>query len=374
MLLKWRGTLQYKEIGIIKREDAMIEISRGNLLEADAEAIVNTVNCVGYMGKGIALQFKQAFPDNFADYEKACKGGQVTPGQMFIHKTGFMFNPKYIINFPTKRHWRGKSKLKDIRSGLKALIEDIKRLHIRSIAVPPLGCGLGGLNWRTVRPIIEDAFSEVPEVRVLLFEPVGTPDAKKMPVRTSRPRMTTARALFIKLMEQYSFMAYRLTLLEIHKLAYFLQEAGEPLRLQYEKGHYGPYAANLNKVLEIMEGHFIRGYGDSQRPDEEIELLSGAVEAADKFLSNNDASLNRLDRVARLIEGFETPYGMELLSSVHWVAVHDRPPVKNEDAAVERIHAWSPRKREMFRPQHIRVAWQRLKDKDWPALDTNYTQ
>jgi len=352
----------------------MIEISKGNLLEADAEALVNTVNCVGYMGKGIALQFKQAFPDNFTGYDKACKAGHVKPGQMFIHKTGLIFNPKYIINFPTKRHWRGKSKLKDIRSGLSALIEDIKQLHIRSIAVPPLGCGLGGLNWRTVRRIIEDAFSGVPEVHVLLFEPVGTPDAKEMPVRTSRPNMTTARALFIKLMEQYSFMAYRLTLLEIHKLTYFLQEAGEPLRLQYEKGHYGPYAANLNKVLEIMEGHFIRGYGDSQKPDAEVELMPGAVGAADKFLTNKDSSLNRLDRVAKLIEGFETPYGMELLSSVHWVVVHDRPPVKTEDAAIARIHAWSPRKREMFRPQHIRVAWQRLKDQNWPAIDTDYTQ
>jgi len=350
----------------------MIEIARGNLLEADAEALVNTVNCIGYMGKGIALQFKQAFPANFDNYQKACKSDQVKPGRMFIHQTGQMFHPKYIINFPTKRHWRGKSKLEDIRAGLVALVKDVKRLGIRSVAVPPLGCGLGGLDWKTVRGMIEDAFKRVPEVHVLLFEPVGTPKAKKMPVRTSRPKMTTARALFIKLMQQYSTMAYRLTLLEIQKLAYFLQEAGEPLRLKYEKGHYGPYAANLNKVLELMEGHFIRGYGDSQKPDAEIELMERAVEAADEFLANEESSMNRLEGVADLIAGFETPYGMELLSSVHWIAVHDRPPVESEDTAIDRIHEWSPRKRRMFQENHIRIAWQRLGEKDFLTLKDNF--
>ena len=350
----------------------MIEITRGNLLEAETEAIVNTVNCVGYMGKGIALQFKQAFPDNFTAYQKACKAGRVRPGQMFVHETSLMFNPKYIINFPTKRHWRGKSKLEDIRSGLATLVEDVRRLGIRSIAVPPLGCGLGGLDWQTVRRKIEEAFVQVPEVHVLLYAPVGTPDASKMPVRTVRPKMTTTRALFIKLMEQYLFMAYRLTLLEIQKLAYFLQEAGEPLRLKYEKGHFGPYAANLNKVLEIMEGHLIRGYGDSQKPDAEIELLSGAVEVADEFLPGKDSSRNRLDRVSDLIEGFETPYGMELLSSVHWLVVHDQPLVNIEDAAIDRIHEWSPRKFRMFKPNHIRIAWQRLKEQGWLAIASNH--
>jgi len=348
----------------------MIEITKGNLLKAEAEALVNTVNCVGYMGKGIALQFKQAFPDNFIAYQKACKAKQVEPGKMFIYKTGQMFNPKYIINFPTKRHWRGKSKLEDIRSGLAALVGDVKRLGIHSIAVPPLGCGLGGLKWQTVRKEIEKAFARAPEVRVLLYAPMGAPDAKKMPVRTARPKMTTARALFIKLMDQYLVMAYRLTLLEIQKLAYFLQEAGEPLRLKYEKGHFGPYAVNLNKVLEIMEGHMIRGYGDSQKPDAEIEMLQGAVEAADEFLNGKETSRKRLKQVSDLIEGFETPYGMELLSSVHWLVAHDDPPSKEEDTVIKRIHAWSPRKRKMFKASHIRVARQRLKEQGWLETDS----
>lgn len=343
----------------------MIEYTKGNLLLADAEAIVNTVNCVGYMGKGIALQFKQAFPENFKAYEKACRAEQVKPGHMFIFETGSMVNPRYIINFPTKRHWRGKSRIEDIESGLLALIFDIKRLNIRSIAIPPLGSGLGGLHWPTVKKIIIDAFSELPDVQVLLYEPQGAPAAKEMPVRTPNPKMTPARALFIKLMDQYSSLHYRRTLLEVQKLAYFLQESGEPLRLKFDKGLYGPYAHNLNKVLEVMEGHYSRGFGDSQKPDAEIELLPNAVDKADEFLQQHKDSLNRLRLVSNLIAGFETPYGMELLASVHWVAKHDESTALNAEQAVEVIHNWNDRKRTTFKSHHIQIAWNRLKEQEW---------
>lgn len=343
----------------------MITLTKGNLLEADAEVLVNTVNCQGFMGKGIALQFKKAFPENFKAYERACRAGEVQPGRMFIFPTGSMMNPKYIINFPTKRHWREKSRMEDIESGLKALVEEVRRLKVLSIALPPLGCGLGGLDWRVVKPAIERAFAELPNARVALFEPAGAPEAKAMPVRTKRPKMTLARALFIRLMHQYTEMAYRLTLLEIQKLAYLLQTSGEPLRLNYVAHLYGPYAHNLNKVLEILEGHFIRGYGDSQRPDVEIELLPGATTEADRFLKNHPDSASRLARVVDLIDGFETPYGMELLSSVHWVATHEAPPAMDADAALQAVHRWHDRKRKMFKPEHIRIAWERLQEQGW---------
>lgn len=151
----------------------MVETLRGNLLTADAEALVNSVNCVGYMGKGIALQFKKAFPENFTEYQKACKAGLVRPGKMFTFETGSMLSPRSIINFPTKRHWREKSRYEDIEAALRALVSEVKRLGIRSIAVPPLGCGLGGLDWKKVRPMIEAAFVEAPDVHVLIFEPLG---------------------------------------------------------------------------------------------------------------------------------------------------------------------------------------------------------
>lgn len=348
----------------------MITLTKGNLIEADAEALVNSVNCEGYMGKGIALQFKKAFPENFRVYQRACRAGEVQPGRMLVFPTDSMMNPRYIINFPTKRKWRANSRLEDIQAGLTALVEEVRGRGIASIAVPPLGCGLGGLDWREVKPMIERAFAELPQVRVLLFEPAGAPTAKAMPVRTKRPKMTLARALLILLMRQYSELAYRLTLLEAQKLAYFLQESGEPLRLTYVKHLYGPYAHNLNKVFEILDGHFIRGYGDSQAPDAEIELVPDAIEEADRFLAGSEKSRARLERVAAVIDGFETPYGMELLSSVHWVALHETPQIESADQAVEAIQGWNDRKRVMFRPDHIRIAWKRLYELGWlPATE-----
>jgi O-acetyl-ADP-ribose deacetylase (regulator of RNase III) len=149
----------------------MLEFKQGNLLEEDAEALVNAVNCVGVMGKGIALQFKQAFPENFQQYKKACDAKEVQPGRMFTVPTEKLFNPKYIINFPTKCHWRDKSKIEDIQTGLKALVAEVQQLGITSIAIPALGCGNGGLDWVEVKPLIESAFVELPEVRAMIFEP-----------------------------------------------------------------------------------------------------------------------------------------------------------------------------------------------------------
>lgn len=343
----------------------MIELTQGNILKAEAEALVNTVNCAGFMGKGIALQFKKAYPKNFAAYHRACQAGDLQPGRMFIFEMDSMLNPKFVVNFPTKRDWRSNSRYEDIESGLQALVAEIRRLGIRSIAMPPLGCGLGGLDWQKVRPMIERAFAQLPDVRLLLFAPAGAPEAKSMPVRTERPKLTVARALFIRLMDQYAAQAYRLTLLEIQKLAYFLQEAGQPLRLKYQAGHFGPYAPNLNKVLETLERHHTSGYGDSQKPDVEIELLPGSSQEAEAFLSNYAVEHTRLSRVNQLIEGFETPYGLELLASVHWLAVHGAPGVVSPAEAVAGIGAWNERKRRMFRPEHIHMAWDRLTAESW---------
>jgi hypothetical protein len=175
--------------------------------------------------------------------------------------------------------------------------------------------------------------------------------------------------LFVKLMDAYSALDYSRTLLEVQKLAYFLQAAGQPLRLKYVPHIYGPYADNLNKVLEVMEGHFVRGYGDSQKPEAEIELLPGAVDEADAFLADDADARARLARVAELIEGFETPYGMELLATVHWVAHHASPgsnaPVNDAEQAIQVVHGWNARKRKMFQPEHVRVAWHHLSGAGW---------
>lgn len=344
----------------------MIRRTKGNLLEADTAALVNTVNCVGVMGKGIALQFKRAFPENFNEYRGACEVGKVVLGRMFIHVTSSLSNPKYIINFPTKLHWKNKSRLEDIKSGLENLVQETHRLRIKSIAIPPLGCGAGGLEWKVVGPLIESAFVDAQDVTVILYEASGAPNVHEMPVRTKRPNMTIGRALFISLMDLYQVPDYSLSLLEIQKLAYLLQCAGEPLRLNFVKHIYGPYAENLNHVLQVMEGHYIIGYGDrSQRA--EIHLLPDARETAQAFLEAYDMSVtDRLNRVANLIEGFETPYGMELLASIHWIAMNELTEARTDSkAAVRGLQNWNNRKRRIFNPNHIIKAWERLNRLGW---------
>lgn len=342
----------------------MIKLSKGNLLEANVEALVNTVNCVGVMGKGIALQFKQGFPENFKVYEKACKSQEVQVGHMFVYETHSLLNPRYIINFPTKRHWKGKSRIVDVEDGLLDLIKKIKELNIRTIAIPPLGSGLGGLYWPDVKSRIMDAFKGLEDVEVLLYEPAGAPAPDKMPVRTKRPKMTNARALFVKLINLYGRLGYQLTLLEIQKLAYFLQEAGEDLRLSFGAKKYGPYAENLQHALQGMEGHFIRGYGD-RMTKAQIRILPEALEEADKYLEENEEAERRLEKIQKLIEGFETPYGMELLSTVHWVTAHEKQVTDDPEAIVSTVFEWSERKKQIMKPKHIIKAWDHLKESGW---------
>ena len=213
----------------------MIEYKTGDILSENAEALVNTVNCVGVMGRGIALQFKKAFPENFKAYAKACRHEEVQPGRMFVFETGQLDNPRYIINFPTKRHWRGKSRIKDIELGLEAFAQEIRERGVLSVAIPPLGSGLGGLDWNEVRPRIEKALTDLDDVRVVVFEPNGAPDANKMVRNREVPEMTPGRAALIGLMYKYlaGLLDPFVSLLEVHKLMYFLQEAGEPLQLRF---------------------------------------------------------------------------------------------------------------------------------------------
>ncbi len=345
----------------------MTEVTRGDILKADAEALVNTVNCVGVMGRGIALQFRKAFPECFDAYKAACDRGEVRPGKMHVCDLQRLGNPQLVINFPTKRHWKGKSKLEDIEAGLAALVELVRERGIHSIAIPPLGCGLGGLEWQDVRARIEQAFAGLEDVHVLLYEPKGAPAAESMPKGKKAPSMTVGRAALLGLMTRYlgALMDPFVTLLEIHKLMYFMQDSGEPLRLEYQKGPYGPYARNLRHVLSHIEGHFITGYGDAaDAPGKEIELVDDAPAHAERFLEAHPETRERFERVVELIAGFETPYGMELLATVHWVA--SRQGAKNAEDAQAMTYAWNDRKR-MFRPEHIRKAWDVLHRRGWLA-------
>lgn len=235
----------------------MFRLVRGDLLKCKAEALVNTVNTEGIMGKGVALQFRHAYPEMYKAYKLACQSGDVKPGKMFIFGIPSIGNPQYIINFPTKRSWRSKSRMEDIETGLKALVADVQRLGIRSVAIPPLGCGLGGLSWPEVCQRMQLAFQELPHVEWLVHEP-GDHSNIKMVTQTSRPKMTRGRAVLIELIKRYFVPGfyYKITLVEVQKLVYFITEAGEELSsVVFEKGHYGPYADVLRHVLSKTEGH-----------------------------------------------------------------------------------------------------------------------
>jgi O-acetyl-ADP-ribose deacetylase (regulator of RNase III) len=349
---------------LISHGAAMIEYRTGDVLQADAEALVNTVNCVGVMGRGIALQFKNAYPANFKAYSAACARGEVQPGRMFIVETG-QLAPKYIINFPTKRHWRGKSRMEDIDAGLAALADEVRARNIRSIAIPPLGAGLGGLDWRAVRPRIEAALGGLDGLRVVVFEPHAAADAKPVTASREVPRMTEGRAALVGLMHRYlgGLMDPFVTLLEVHKLMYFLQEAGQPLRLSYTKGLYGPYAENLRHVLRTVEGHLVSGYADGgDAPEKPLELVPGAVGDAEAFLAQHADTRARFDRVADLVEGFETPFGLELLATVHWVAA--REGAVQLDAVIAHTYDWNERKKR-FSAGQIELALDVLTSKGW---------
>ena len=343
----------------------MIEYKNGDILKEEADAIVNTVNCVGVMGRGIALQFKNAFPANYKAYEAACKNKTVMPGSMFVYATGTLTAPRFIINFPTKRHWRGKSSLKDIEAGLDDLARVIQEKGITSIAIPPLGCGLGGLDWPTVRAAIEQRLSGLADVHVILFEPNGAPKSEDMAHAPKAPNMTPGRAALIALMERYlrGLLDPFVTLLEVHKLMYFMQVAGEPLRLNYTKATFGPYAANLSHVFKAIEGFYVTGYADGgDAPDKPLHLVPGSEKDAAAMLSQHLETQAHLERVFQLVEGFESSFGLELLASVHWVISHEAP--KSVDALTEGIYAWNPRKKK-FSERQIALAANVLQAQGW---------
>ncbi len=349
----------------------MITYKTGNILAEAAEALVNTVNCVGIMGRGIALQFKRAFPDNFKAYAARCKRDQMRPGRVFVFETGQILPPRYIINFPTKRHWRGKSRIEDIESGLESLTREIRSRGIRSIAIPPLGSGLGGLHWPSVRARMEAVLSSLDDVEIVIFEPGGGAADGRANRSRDVPTMTAGRAALVGLLDRYllGLLDPFVTLLEAHKLMYFMQAAGEPLQLRFTKGHYGPYAENLRHVLNAIEGHFVSGYAEGgDAPDRQLQLVPGALEEARAFLQNEADTQDRFARVSDLVDGFESPFGLELLATVHWIVGEEAQTLNLEEIA-RRTYGWNESKKQFSRRQ-IGLAFQVLSEKGWvPPAD-----
>ena len=346
----------------------MIERGTGNLLTADVEALVNTVNTVGVMGKGIALQFKRAFPANFRAYSAACKRGEVKLGQVWTFDTGVIGTRRFLLNFPTKQHWRSSSRLEDIAAGLDSLVDTVSELKIKSVAIPALGCGNGGLAWDDVRPLIEQACARMPGVRAVVFPPEGPPAPETMPNALPTPPLSQSRALLLATVSRYLERARLqevregISELEIQKLTYFLQVFGAPLRLKFVRGTYGPYAPTLGPTLEALEGHHLTGLGDRSARVTEFAPINPVPESADcaeQLVSSNPDNLRRMTALLHLVEGFETPYSLELLATVHFASGYE-PRTSDPTALSERVASWSIRKARLFTPKHVAVAVQRL--------------
>lgn len=351
----------------------MITYTRGNLLEAGSEALINTVNEVGVMGKGIALMFRETFPENTRLYEAACKSGELRVGKMLVTRDRDLTGEHWIINFPTKKHWRQPSKLEWIREGLKDLVRIIREKGIRSIAVPPLGCGNGGLEWSQVRREIEATLGQLEDVDIQVYEPTSA--YQNAPKREGVKSLTPARALIAELVRRYAVLGLDCTNLEVQKLAWFLgrviQRRGLPdtLELRYAANKFGPYADNLRHLLNGLDGSYLHcekrlsdagpldliWFEDSQR---------GTVE---EFLKTDECRPYReaLEDTAKVIDGFESPLGMELLATVDWI-VSEMRSERTLDAVKQSLGHWpggktaARRKQKLFDDRLLGLAIDRL--------------
>lgn len=338
----------------------MIITAEGNLLQASADALINTVNTEGVMGKGIALQFKEAFDLNYRLYRQACKEQRVRVGEMFVTETHELVGPRFIINFPTKRHWKERSRLEYITEGLEDLKRVIAEHGITSVAMPPLGCGNGGLNWSQVRPIIEQSLAEV-TIPIQLYEPSATISKRERQPEAAAQKLTPSRAMLLAAMRAYSSLGYSLSLIEVQKLAYFLQRLGEPLKLKFEKAQYGPFAYNLSHVLQRMDGAYLRGMDYKEaKPFAELTLMEEKFPEIDAYIAQNlnEQQQQQVSHLAQLIEGFESPLGMELLATVDYLL--DTGEAKDLNSLINAVGNWNSRKKQVLIPDYLNLAYGRL--------------
>lgn len=351
----------------------MIRFTTGNLLESDADAVVNTVNTVGVMGKGIALMFKEAFPANYREYEAACRRGVVRTGEMFVtERPAILGAPRWIVNFPTKEHWRGKARLAWIEAGLNDLRRLIVEKDIQSIAVPPLGCGNGGLDWRAVRPLIESILAHLNDVDIVVFEPTSGYQNVAKPAGIEK--LTPARAMVAELVRRYWILGLECSMLEIQKLAWFLEReivvAGLPneLDLQFVAHRYGPYAERLKHLLDYLDGSYLRAAVriPDARPSDVIAFNDRKKDVVAAFLKSEAASyLPVLERVSTKIDGFESPLGMELLATVDWLVARQSRRLELNDIK-NGLREWpggpgaGERKLRLFDDRMLQIAIDRL--------------
>jgi len=335
---------------------------KDNLLDSKAQALVNTVNTMGIMGKGIALQFKERFPQNFKIYAAACKKGEVKIGQMFVVKENTLDGEKIIINFPTKKEWFKKSQYSYIEEGLIDLVRVIKEYNIQSIALPPLGSGNGGLDWERVKKIMVAYLEPLQGVEIMVYEPnAAVKEILQKEEQKKDVKLTPGRAMLLYALFQYEKLGETASVFAANKLAYFLQKSGEPLRLQFVPYTYGPYAPAIEKVLYALNGKYLTGMEQmSAKPFEPIKLNQDRYNEVQDYIKTNLTSeqKGRLNGLFNIISGFESTLSLEILASVHYL-LNESPDLNREDL-LHKIQSWNNRKKSLITEDYIQIAYNHL--------------
>ena len=339
---------------------------KGNLLTANTQALVNTVNTVGVMGKGIALQFKDQFAENYRIYLAACKRRDFNIGDLLVVKENSMHGEKIIINFPTKTEWFRKSQYEYIEKGLQKLADVIKEYHITSIAIPPLGCGNGGLKWERVKPMINKYLGHLTDVDIQVFEPnEAVKELLKKQDFNKDVKLTHARAMLLYVMFYYDSLGENTSLFVANKLAYFLQRLGETSfnKLKFQAHHYGPYSVGVEHVLHSLNGKYLKGLEQmSAKAFEPLELQYDKLQEVKDYIKKefSPEQKTRLTNLVKLISGFESTLSLEILATVDFVKKEN--PGINQVELIQKIHTWSDRKRKLFQLKYIDIATQQLSD------------
>jgi len=337
----------------------MIQYLTGNILESDAEALVNTVNTVGVMGKGVALQFRNQFPYNRKVYEQACKDGSLDVGRLLVVRdSSLVTGEKIIVNFPTKRDWRRPSEYSYIEEGLKDLVRIIQEQNIKSIALPPLGSGNGGLDWLKVKVLLERYLTNL-AAEVFVYEPnVKIQEA----MMKERVRLTPARAMLLSVLYDLVRSGEFVSEFASEKIAYFLQRFGaqDEFKLEFQQHFYGPYSGKVKHVLYYLNGSYISGYSaKDKRPFEELGIVSDGAQAVENFLEGHSRFRDVTEKTKAFLKGFYSSFGLELLSTVDFIIL------STGDASMESVKSqlalWSDRKRTLFHDDRfIRLAIERI--------------
>ncbi|MGF1769615.1 macro domain-containing protein [Enterovibrio makurazakiensis] len=296
----------------------MIKYVKGDLFTDSADALVNTVNTVGVMGKGLAFQFKNIYPDNFEAYKLACKAKELRTGKMFVFEIKSSSPSRYVINFPTKEHWRGKSKIEYIENGLQDLVVVARQLSLKSVAIPALGAGLGGLPWSQVERQIKEILSSENSVEWRIYSPTGECKAQE------KSQMTTGRAILLHAIDSYirTTKKGKASELEVQAFVFMLSRKGIKLEgLIFDQFRDTPYSEVLHSYLKKVDGEFLYLSGASNSPNKTlITIEKKSFIDLKPYVDKKPEYKNIIKNSLAALSGYEGQEGLALLSTSLWLA------------------------------------------------------